>query len=279
MASHFSLSRSIDQLLGRLRRRWSAGRMPHGRAAWRPAALPDGQRVYAIGDVHGRLDLLEPLLDHIRADEAARSPADTLIIFMGDLIDRGPQSAAVVSRVRALAAERPVRVLAGNHEEMFLRALQDNEVMRQFLLHGGRETFLSYGLTADALRDMSFDELRAAIVEVVPPADIAFFEELEAMIQLGDYVFVHAGIRPEVGLAEQRGGDLRWIREPFLSSEHDFGAVVVHGHSIAADPDIRANRIGIDTGAYLSGRLTALGLEGTARWFITSRGASTSRPE
>lgn len=279
MASRFSLSRSIDQLLGRLGRRWSVGRTPDGSGAWRPAALPDGQRVYAIGDVHGRLDLLEPLLDQIRADEAARSPADTLIIFMGDLIDRGPQSAAVVSRVLALGAERPVRVLAGNHEEMFLRALQDNEVMRQFLLHGGRETFLSYGLAADALREMSFDELRAAIAEVVPPAHIAFFEELEAMIQLGDYVFVHAGIRPEVALAQQRGGDLRWIREPFLSSELDFGAVVVHGHSIAADPDIRANRIGIDTGAYLSGRLTALGLEGAARWFISAQGASTSRPE
>ncbi|MFM7028553.1 MAG: metallophosphoesterase [Chakrabartia sp.] len=279
MPSRFSLSRSIDQLLGRLGRRRAGGRTPDNAEAWRPAALPEGQRVYAIGDVHGRLDLLEQLLDQIRADDAARSRAATLIIFMGDLIDRGPHSAAVVSRVKALAAERPVRVLAGNHEEMFLRALQDNEVMRQFLLHGGRETFLSYGLAADALRDMSFEELRAAIGEVVPSDHIAFFEELEAMIQLGDYVFVHAGIRPDVALAEQRGGDLRWIREPFLSSEHDFGVVVVHGHSIAVDPDIRANRIGIDTGAYVSGRLTALGLEGTARWFLTVQDAAGCRSE
>ena len=236
-----------------------------------PPSLPPGQRVYAIGDVHGCLDLLRQVLDLIAQDMRERQPASTLLIFMGDLIDRGPDSAGVVAAVRALHAQGNVRVLSGNHEEMFLRALGDNETMRQFLRFGGRETLISYGLTPEAIRDMTFEELHAAISRAVPQDDIQFLKGLEDMIVLGDYAFVHAGVRPGVPLMSQTRDDLHWIRDPFLTSQADFGAVIVHGHTISAEVDLCADRIGIDSGAYVSGRLTALGLEGSDRWLLVAQ--------
>ena len=233
-------------------------------------SLPEGHRVYAIGDIHGRLDLFTALLAQIDDDDARRAPMKTTLVFIGDLIDRGPQSAGVVAKVRALRAERDVRVIAGNHEEMFLRALEDDDVMRAFLRYGGRETFMSYGLDEAAIRDMTFAELRSAIFEAIPPEDLAFFRSLEAVFCIGDYAFVHAGIRPGLGLEDQSSNDLRWIREPFLSDQRDHGVMVVHGHSITDAPDVQSNRIGIDTGAYLTGRLTALALEGGDRWFLVA---------
>jgi serine/threonine protein phosphatase 1 len=240
-----------------------------------PCLVP-GQRVYAIGDVHGRLDLLHQLLDLIAADERARAPVPTLLIFLGDLIDRGPDSSGVISTVRALQVQRNVRVLCGNHEDMFLRSIGDNETMRQFLRYGGRETLISYGLEPDALRDMTFEELYAAIADKVPQSDLQFLQGLEDIIQLGDYVFVHAGVRPGVPLDGQSQEDLRWIRSPFLTSDADFGAVIVHGHTMTEQVEIRRNRIGIDSGAYVSGKLTALGLEGAERWFLATGTATPS---
>jgi serine/threonine protein phosphatase 1 len=233
-------------------------------------AVPPGTRVYAIGDVHGRLDCLDVLLAMIDADDAARGAADTQIVFLGDLVDRGPDSAGVVDRAMTLARSgRAVRGLKGNHEEMFLSAIGGSErAMRGFTQFGGRETLLSYGMSQRDYNEYLFPELIEAAARIVPAAHIAYLDALEDMIEIGDYLFVHAGIKPGVPIAEQTPEALRWIRREFLDHRGDFGRVVVHGHTITSDVDVRSNRIGIDTGAYESGRLTAIGLEGAERWFL-----------
>lgn len=238
------------------------------------AALPQGSRVYAVGDVHGRADLFAALIAAIDADDAAREPADTCVVLLGDLIDRGPDSAGVIHLARDWQARRKVRILMGNHEEMFLDALEKEEVMRHFLRFGGRETLLSYPIDPLAYTRAELDEVIALAKAAIPQADIDFVRSFEDQILLGDYLFVHAGIRPGVGLDQQRVSDLRWIREDFLSHGESFGPVVVHGHTIFDEPDVQHNRIGIDTGAYKSGLLTALGLEGRSRWTI---GASDAK--
>ncbi len=233
-------------------------------------AVPPGQRVYAVGDIHGRCDLFDALVAAIEADDAARAPADTTIVLLGDLVDRGPDSAGVVAAARALARRRRVRSLCGNHEEMFLRSFDDVETLRHFLRFGGRETMLSYPLDAAQWNHATLDDAQALMRAVVPAADLAFIRNFEDWIVIGDYLFVHAGIAPGVPVEQQKRHDLRWIREPFLSSTADHGYVVVHGHTIYELPEVRRNRIGIDTGAYASGRLTALALEGQARWLLTT---------
>ena len=224
-----------------------------------------------MGDIHGRADLFAALIAAIEADDAARGAAETMVILLGDLVDRGPDSAGVVRLARDWQGRRPVRILMGNHEEMFLDALADDEVLRQFLRYGGRETLLSYPIDPAAYVRADLAEARQLALAAVPPEDIAFIRAFEDWVLLGDYLFVHAGIRPGVPLGEQRQSDLRWIRESFLAHPDSFGPVVVHGHTIFDEPAVRRNRIGIDTGAYASGRLTALGLEGTARWTIEAR--------
>ena len=231
-------------------------------------SIPDGQRVYAVGDIHGRLDLFEALVAAIEADDAARAPAETLIVLLGDLVDRGADSKGVVEFARDLQRRRPVRILAGNHEEMFLRSLSDIETFRHFIRHGGRETLLSYGINHGQFQAASMEEAQQLASEAVPADHLAFLESFEDMIQLGDYLFVHAGIDPRLPIDQQRSRDLRWIREPFLSHEGSHGVVVVHGHTICDEPEDCGNRIGIDTGAFMSGRLTALILEGTARCYL-----------
>lgn len=238
------------------------------------AAVPAGERVYAIGDVHGRLDLFERLIAAIEDDDAAREPAATTIVLLGDLVDRGPDSAGVVAAARRLAERRRVRLISGNHEEMLLRAAQDARVLPGLLRYGGRETLLSYGVDPGSPDDVDghdegeLEALRVALAAALPDRDLAFLQAAEDMVRIGDYAFVHAGIRPGLPLDEQSRRDLRWIREPFLSHAESHGAVVVHGHTITAEPEFRPNRIGIDTGAFSSGRLTALALQGTARWLI-----------
>ncbi|PKB19467.1 serine/threonine protein phosphatase 1 [Novosphingobium kunmingense] len=243
--------------------------------ARRPArpvpALPAGQRVYAIGDVHGCARLFDALVDAIEADDEMRAGAETTIVLLGDLIDRGPDSAGVVARARALQQRRPVRLLMGNHEEMLLDALEDEAILREFLRYGGRETLLSYGVDPAAYHAADLAEVGALLRAHVPQADFDFLAGGESRIALGDYLFVHAGVRPGTALDEQRASDLRWIRGPFLAQDDGFGAVVVHGHTIFAKPEIRTGRIGIDTGAYAHGCLTALGLDGSERWLIEAQ--------
>ncbi|WP_062347337.1 metallophosphoesterase family protein [Novosphingobium sp. CCH12-A3] len=234
------------------------------------ASLPQGQRIYAIGDIHGRLDLFEQLLARIDEDDSSRGPADTTLILLGDLVDRGPDSRGVIERAMQLKASRKVRILAGNHEEMMLGGLRDEEIMRHFLRHGGRETLFSYGLCAEEYSGGNVREIFDRANQLVPPEHIAFMEAMEDQIVVGDYLFVHAGIRPGVPLERQMPSDLRWIRREFLDHAEPHGHLVVHGHTITDEPVLRHNRIGIDTGAFASGKLTALGCEGDQRWLLTA---------
>jgi serine/threonine protein phosphatase 1 len=236
-----------------------------------PASLPAGQRVYAVGDIHGRADLFAALIEAIETDDAARSPAETTMILLGDLIDRGPDSAGVLELARSWQHRRTVRILTGNHEEMFLESFAQPEVLRQFLRWGGRETLLSYPIDRAAYTLATLEEVQAMMRAAVPPEDLAFIATFEDWIVLGDYLFVHAGIRPGIPLEQQRLADLRWIRGTFLESAEDFGFTVVHGHTISDEAEVRSNRIGIDTGAFASGRLTALGLDAGHRWLIEAQ--------
>ena len=232
--------------------------------------IPPGERIYAIGDIHGRLDLLDDLLVRIGADDGTRESAETTLLFLGDLVDRGPDSAGVVERVRKLAAsEVKVRVLMGNHEEVFLAAVQgDLAALRFFCRIGGRETLISYGIDEDEYERLDYAELAIRATDVVPSEHVEFIANFEDTITIGGYAFVHAGLRPGVPIAEQQDKDTRWIRDTFLDHEGAFEAFVVHGHTILENVDERSNRIGIDTGAYVTGKLTALGLEGEDRWIL-----------
>ena len=236
-------------------------------------AIPPDRRVYAIGDVHGRLDLLEALLEIIREDHAGRAvtAGAAEVVLLGDLIDRGPDSAGVVDRVMRSPEWARFIVLRGNHEDAMLKALDgDRAMMKTWLRNGGDAALRSWGMTPSELRGGSFDEVLEAAEAYVPAAHRAFIARGRQSIQIGDYYFVHAGVRPGVRLAEQCADDQLWIRQEFLGSDAHHGAMIVHGHSISASAELLPNRIGLDTGAYASGRLTALGLEGTDRWILTT---------
>jgi serine/threonine protein phosphatase 1 len=236
----------------------------------RIARVPAGQRVYAIGDIHGRDDLFASLLERIEADNASRGPANITLVLLGDLIDRGPASAEVVERAIALrGGPMRLRWLIGNHEEVFLKALgRDPQLMRYFVRIGGASTIHSYGIAGPDYDRLTFEELAEALPHQVPKEHAAFLAAGEDMIAIGDYLFVHAGIKPGIDIDSQHPSDLRWIREHFLDDDRDHGAVIVHGHTITDAVEDRGNRIGIDTGAYASGILTAIGLEGAERWYL-----------
>lgn len=245
-----------------------------GREAAPEGAVPDGVRVYAVGDIHGRLDLLDVLLRQIEADDADRGTADTTVIFLGDLIDRGAESAQVIQRLLDLSQRTDhVRFLLGNHEEVFLKALRgDKGALPLFLRIGGKETVLSYGVTEGEYLAADYDALGHLLRQSVPQSHIDFLDGFEDMIEIGDYVFVHAGIRPGIPLAEQKPGTLRWVREEFTSHRGELEKVIVHGHTISDDVDERRWRIGIDTGAFASGKLTAMGFQGNTRWILQTGG-------
>ena len=243
-----------------------------------PTCVPAGQRVYAIGDIHGRLDLFTQMMARIEADDAARGAAQTTVILLGDLVDRGPDSAGVIAAARAWGQKRTVRYLAGNHEEMFLGSFEREDTLRHFLRHGGRETLLSYPIDPEDYNRATLDELRVMLPHFVPDEDIAFLRGMENSIRIGDYLFVHAGIRPGVPLDEQQTSDLRWIRGEFIEDRSPRDFAVVHGHTITDEPGITPTRIGIDTGAFASGRLTAVGLEGAERWLIVALDETAAAP-
>lgn len=247
--------------------------VPVDTAPARSAAVPEGERVYAVGDIHGRLDLFQDMIAAIEADDLRRGSAKTTVVLLGDLVDRGPDSAGVIEAARDWSRRRTVRVLTGNHEEMFLDSFDDVDVLRHFLRYGGRETVLSYPIDRARYRELTLEELQERMRQAVPPEHVEFMRATEDSIVVGDYLFVHAGIRPGVPLAEQKPRDLRWIRERFIAHDGDHGHVVVHGHTITPEVEEMPNRIGIDTGAFMSGRLTALGLEGSERWYLTARDA------
>lgn len=238
----------------------------------------EGARAYAVGDIHGRLDLLNDLLTRIENDIAARPQRRTFVAFLGDLIDRGPESAGVVERLRTW---RPAGVrtifLAGNHEEVLLRMLEgDKGILASWLKFGGAECARSYGLDPEILATIAEEEALRKVQAAVPRTHRDFLSTFADTFRFGDYLFVHAGLRPGVGIEEQDRFDLRWIREPFLSDGREHGCVVVHGHTIVEEVQERPNRIGIDTGAYHSGILTAIGIEDERRWFL-STGAQSAQ--
>lgn len=231
-----------------------------------------GARAYAVGDIHGRLDLLDALLRRIDEDMDKRRPKKTFIVFLGDLIDRGPDSAGVVERLRTWRPRhgRPI-FLSGNHEEVLLRILGgDATIVPDWLKFGGAECARSYGIDVDALRRMEDEAAIEAIRAKVPRAHREFLGNFADTFRFGDYLFVHAGIRPGLPVEDQDPHDLRWIREPFLGDAKEHGFVVVHGHTMVPEVDERPNRIAIDTGAYHSGILTALGIEDRERWLLST---------
>ena len=254
-------------MLSKLFRRVSAT------VAARSFAGPPGKRLYAVGDVHGRIDLLDDLIARIREDLRARPVRTPALVLLGDLIDRGPDSAGVIERVRTLDFPGKVAVLLGNHEEMLLRVLAAQPgIAHDWLGFGGDACAESYGVDAASLQAM--DERRVADVlgAAIPPAHVAFIKGFGDTVTFGDYLLVHAGIRPGVAIEDQEPHDLRWIRQPFLSDGHDHGVMVVHGHTVSDGIDRRSNRIGIDTGAYQTGVLTAAVVEEDDLRFLATGG-------
>lgn len=228
-----------------------------------PGHVPPDGRVYAIGDIHGCAERLWALHALIAADLAARPVARPLLVHVGDYVDRGPDSAAVVRRLAAgdPLPGVPTVNLMGNHERTMIDALDGvGPSATDWMISGGREALSSWGGDPDAPRDT----WRAH----VPAADLGFLRGLALRHQVGGYLFAHAGIRPGVALGEQSDQDLITIRNSFLYSEQDFGVVVVHGHTPRMAPEVRFNRIGIDTGAVFGGKLTCAVLEGTRIGFL-----------
>jgi serine/threonine protein phosphatase 1 len=231
---------------------------------------PRGHRAYVVGYIHGRLDLLEELLSQICSDIRQRPMRKTSLVFLGDLIDRGPSSAQVVERLRTLEMpEAQTAFIMGNHEEVLLRVLEgEADLIDSWFKFGGKETLQSYGVDPRRIKALPDEEAIAAIATAVPKSHVRFISGFADTVSFGDYLLVHAGIRPGIELSQQSQSDLRWIRSPFLEHEGEHGFVVVHGHTITSEVEIAPNRIGIDTGAYDSGVLTALALEGTRRWLL-----------
>ena len=231
---------------------------------------PAGKRCYAIGDIHGRLDLLKALIADIETHNAQRAPAATSIILLGDLIDRGPDSKGVIAYVRRWSrSDIKLVTLQGNHEELLVRGLSGSpSVLESWLGVGGDACARSYGVPVGGLIGRTAEEIQAALRLAIPDADIAFLADLPHSARFGDYFFAHAGVRPGVPLDEQHPRDLHWVRDLFLNSSRDHGAVVVHGHSVSAEITERPNRIGIDTGAHKTGVLTAFWIDERDNGFL-----------
>lgn len=231
--------------------------------------VPPGFRIYAIGDVHGRADLLDALFDRIDMSLQRFPVTQAVHVLLGDYIDRGPNSREVIDTLIARNSRHAMVFLKGNHESLALQVLRDPAVLSEWGQMGGFQTLLSYGIKPPSRTDTQSEATISAAFKVALPASHrAFLEQLKLSFTLGDYFFSHAGIRPGVPLDQQREHDLLWIRDDFLLHEEDFGKMVVHGHSPVVEPDVRSNRIDIDTGAYATGRLTCLILQEDRMAFI-----------
>ena len=241
-----------------------------------PPSVPHGVTVWAVGDIHGRLDLLDALIERLTQD-AARFEGEKVVIFLGDYVDRGPESRGVVQRLASLEIEGvSLRFLRGNHEETMLAFLDDPTVGARWCEYGGDATLKSYGLSHPALRhrDSAWRQAADELRHKLTPRETAFLEGLEMSVTIGDYFFVHAGARPGTPLADQTPHDLLWIRRSFLDSEDRFDKLVVHGHTPTVEVYEDHRRIGLDTKAYASGRLTALRLQGADREIIQVEAAA-----
>lgn len=244
-----------------------------------PASVPDGERVYAVGDIHGRADLLADILRMIEHYDSVRAPASVTIVFLGDYIDRGADSKGVIDLlISGIPAEMSAVYLTGNHEDLMLASFNDTGAFRSWTANGGIAALASYGVNPDLLQGRFLGGLppanAPAIMEqldsLLPHEHITFFRNMQVFTTIGDYFFVHAGVRPGLPLEKQTREEYLYIRHEFLQHNGDLGKVVVHGHTPSPRPELRPNRIGIDTLAYRTGRLTALCLEGAERSFLVT---------
>jgi len=235
------------------------------------ATLPEGMLLYAVGDIHGRLDLLGAMLAQIELNASKSQPQRRILVFLGDYIDRGPDSKGVLDALMGAMPEGfETHFLKGNHEAILLNFLDEVWSLDNWLMNGGDATMRSYGVNTERLARSraSNEEWRQALRQALPEKHLGFLRALKLSVTFGDYLFVHAGVKPGVPLATQSEADLIWIRAPFLDHVEPFGKIVVHGHTPGKVPVMRGNRIGIDTGAVFSGTLTALRLERDAREFL-----------
>lgn len=227
-----------------------------------PARVPEGIRIYAVGDVHGCADLLDQAFARIDADLGSHPKSDVIEVFLGDYVDRGPNSREVIDLLISRGRDHRTVCLSGNHETYVTRFLKNPAVFDEWIEYGGLTTLKSYGLSAPMRPEPGErDELSLIFDWRLPTAHRRFFDNLKLSFTCGDFLFVHAGVRPGVPLPNQCVNDLLWIRQDFLFHEGDFGKVIVHGHTPVRAPDIRPNRINIDTGAYATGQLTCLLLQ------------------
>jgi serine/threonine protein phosphatase 1 len=242
----------------------------------------DGRLIYAVGDVHGRADLLAPLIDIIAEDAHAAAPSQPpVLIFLGDYVDRGADSRLVIDLIIALdGSDRfELRALKGNHEEAVLAFLQDAAFGQTWADFGGLQTLQSYGVVPPSLRTHmeDWERARVAFGQALPRAHLGFLANLELMATYGDYAFVHAGVRPGLALDAQNEHDLLWIRDEFLQARGPFGAVIVHGHTPKPEPFLGPHRIGVDTGAYATGVLTAVRILDADRSILQARTKAAAR--
>ena len=232
--------------------------------------VPPRTRVYAVGDVHGRADVLAELFMRIDEDLKAQPTAQSMQVFLGDYIDRGPHSRQVLDLLIARRRQHDVLFLKGNHEVYASQVLSDPSVLSEWKRMGGINTLLSYGVESSGRDDdlQAQQYIAAAFRQALPDDHYRFLQGLALSFSCGDFFFVHAGVRPGIPLWQQSEQDLLWIRDDFLLHEEDFGKIVVHGHTPTYEPEIRPNRINIDTGAYVTGRLTCVVLEGDKMRFL-----------
>ncbi len=232
--------------------------------------LRDGLRIYCMGDIHGRADLLAQVRDEIARDLAQRPIAESLTICLGDYVDRGPDSAGVLDLLAAQPFPTRLIPLRGNHEVMMQAFFREPAELGAWRRFGGLETLASYGVaTEEAAMGRGYEAARQSLLRRLPESHRALLEKLELSVTVDDYFFCHAGVRPGIPLKRQAERDLLWIRHDFLSWRGDFGKIVVHGHTPVPKAEILPNRISIDTGAFSSGRLTCLVLEGRSTFFLT----------
>jgi serine/threonine protein phosphatase 1 len=232
--------------------------------------IPSRTRIYAVGDVHGRRDVLAAVFSRIDQDLKAQPVSETIEVLIGDYIDRGPHSRQVLDLLIARRRERNMVFLKGNHEECALSVLDNSTSFSEWKQMGGINTLLSYGVVPIRSEDGSEPqhEIAAAFRKALPDDHYRFLQGLALSFSCGDFFFTHAGVRPGIPLSRQSQRDLLWIRDDFLLHEEDFGKVVVHGHTPTQEPEVRSNRINIDTGAYATGRLTCIVLEGDQMRFL-----------
>jgi serine/threonine protein phosphatase 1 len=238
----------------------------------RRPSLSAGLRIYAVGDIHGRLDLLDELLSRVNADVALRPTPKPVFVFLGDYIDRGPCSCETIDRLIEHSGRNECVFLKGNHEQIAIKCLSDPALFDRWMRLGGVETLVSYKVApANLANGKQIVELQSAFHGALPQAHLRFFRDQQTSFTCGDFFFAHAGVKPRIELSHQAENDLLWIRDEFLSSNEDFGKIVVHGHTPTREIEVRPNRINIDTGAFATGTLTCLVIEEASLSVIDTR--------